>query len=450
MICIQTVRWIKYGIFYELREPLMTQKNRAITPSDLGRFGLNQSLDVEFYMRSPEGKAVTSAIMKEIVGLESLEDQAISKQQQAQLRRHKLLISLLIGFIEENAYAKNRHAHSQEEMNWILQQEHQKKQAEEDAQKNNQESAELIAEVMTICEAAIASIEPNINIKLADIQSIEEELALLIDAQPRIEARYNEYNDCLNEIDLTNVAAFHSQMKETEVQMSSYALITSKLLTEGKETEANEQQEKTYALRIKAEMINRLYKAHTQERHLFNRHAEPVRSLGEADFFIPKDKTLTLSAGKYHIHSHKKEWSALSQKERHEAQLTFQETSRDIMSMKMQLQLQRAQELSVNQQQKTALTAKRETLNQELQVLDKLLTKAQDTRLIFQQMLRPAPGFNQSNAVKQRQLIQQMGMAIRPNANPMSIQQLNAPQNTGTTAPSAAPSPFNITPTLKR
>lgn len=436
--------------FYKPRESSMTLKNQAITPGDLGRFGLNQSLDVDFYMRSPEGKAITSAIMKEVAELESIEDQAISKQQLAQLRRHKLLISLLIGFIEEKAHAKKRHAHTEEEMNWILQQEHQKKMEEEDAQKNNQESAELIAEAISICEAAIASIDPNINIKLADIQSIEEELALLFDAQPRIEARYEEYTHCLNEIDFTHVAALHSQMKETEVKMSSYALITSKLLTEGKETEANEQQEKTYALSMKAEMLDRLYKAHSQERHLFNRHAEPVRSLDEADFFIPKDKTLTFSAGKYHLHSHNKEWSALSQKERHEAQLTYREASRDIMSMKMQLQLQRTQELSVNQQKQNTLTAKRETLNQELQVLSKLLTKAQDTRLTFQQMLRPAPGINQSNVVKQRQLIQQMGMAIRPNANPMSIQQLIAPQNTGTTVPSTAPSPFNITPTLKR
>ena len=427
----------------------MAPTAQAITSIDLRRFGLNHSLDVELYMQSPEGKAVSNVIMKEIVALESIEHMVRSQEQHAQLRRHQLIISLLLSFIEEDAHAKQHNRHAQQDIDRILQQEHKKQQEDEEDQKKNLDTDELMEAALEICDAAIKSIEPERQNKLTAIQKVEEELASLTQALPTIEDRYDGYDAFLSEIDFDQVPHFKDQIEDIESQMSSYALITSKLLKEGKETEANQQQESTYALRMKAEMLNRLHNAHIQDRHLFNRQAERVHSLREADFLVPNDKTLTLYKGKYHLHPREKEWSALPQKERHEAQLAYRDTSKDIMSIKMQLQLQRTQALSLNQHKQTTLTERREGLQQELQVLNKLLTKAQDTRLTLQQTPRPTPGLNQSNAAQQRQLKQQMGMAIRPNGNPMAIQQLTSPQNTGSTAPAVTPTPFSITPTLK-
>lgn len=430
----------------------MTRTAQTFTSADLGRYGLNHSLDVELYMQSPAGKAISTLLMKEIAMLESIEQAAHTNEHLAQIKRHRLIISLFLGLIEEKAHAKQQHKHAQQEISRMLQQERDKEQEDEEEEllNKNREYAELIAEAMTICDAALESIEPELKHTHTDILHAEEELLSLGQTHQEIQSRYENYHDVLNEIDYNSEPHFKAQVKEIETQMSSYALITSKLLNEGKEIEAAQQQEKTYALRMKAEMLNRLHNARTQDRQLFNRQAERVHSLGEADFFIPKDKQLKLEAGQYHLYPRAKEWSALSQKERHDAQRAFRETSKDIMSMKMQLQLRRSQELSLNQQKQTALTVRRENLKQEQQVLNNLLTKVQDTRLTLQQMLRPTPGMNQSNVMKQRQLIQQLSMAIRPNGNPMAIQQLIAPQNTGSTAPTLAPSPFSTTPTLKR
>ncbi len=428
----------------------MTRAAQLITSADFGRFGLNPSLDVEQYMQSPEGKALTNVIMKEIADLESIELMVHSQEQHAQLRRHRLIISLLLGFIEEDAHAKRRNIDAQQDIDRMLQQEHKKEQEDEEEQNNNRDAEELMEAALEIYDAAIKSIEPQLQNKLTDIQKVEEELASLAQASPTIEARYDGYDALLNEIDFNQAPHFKAQAKDIEAQVSSsYALITAKLLNEGKETEANQQQESTYALRMKAEMLNRLHNAHIQEQHLFNRQAERVHSLEEADFFVPKDKTLTLDKGQYHLHPRATEWNALTQKERHEAQLAYRDTSKDIMSIKMQLQMQRTQALSLNQNQQTTLLERREALKQEVQILNKLLTKAQDTRLTLQQTPRLTPGLNQSNTVQQRQLKQQMGTAIRPNGNPMAISQLTSPQNTGTTASAVTPTPFSRTPTLK-
>jgi hypothetical protein len=427
----------------------MARSAQKTTSTDLGRFGLNHSLDVELYMKSPKGKAISSVIMKEISNLEAIEHRVRTQEQHVQLRRHRLIISLLLSFIEEDAHAKQRNIHAQEDIDRLLQQMHEKEHEDEDEQKKIHDTDELMEAALEIYDAAIKSIEPELQNKLTNIQEADEALALLVQALPTIEARYDGYDALLSEIDFDQAPHFKVQIKDIESQMSSYALITSKLLNEGKETEAYQQQETTYALRMKADMLNRLHNAHIQERHLFNRQAERVHSLGEADFFVPKDKTLTLDKGQYHLHPKEKEWSALTQKERQEAQLTYQNTSKDIMSIKMQLQLQRTQAVSLNQQKQTALIERREGLKQELQVLNQLLTKAQDTRLTLQQTPRSTPRLNQSNTAQQRELKQQMGMAIRPNANPMAMQQLTSPQNTGSTTPAVAPTPFCTTPKLK-
>lgn len=423
----------------------MTKAAQTITFADLSRFGLNQSRDVELYAKSPEGKATLSLIQKEIAALESIQDKARAQEKLIKLKRHRLIISLLLGFIEEKAHAKEHQKQTQQEMNRILD-EALKKEKEEEEEEAIRESSERLEELLEIYNVAIESIEPELENKQADILETDKQLASLEEIFSTIEARYDMYNNILFDVDFKEAPQFNAQVKDIETQLSSYAQITSKLLNEGKDVEANQQQEQTIALRLKAEMLNQLQDAQTQEKHLFNRKAEAVKSLGEADFFIPKDKTLTLAAGQYYLHPRTKNWATLSQKELHDAQQAYRESTKNIMSMKMQLQLQRTQELSHNQQKQAALITKRELFKQEAQVLNKLLTKAQDTRLTLEQMLRPTPGVPQSNAMQQRQLIQQMSMAIRPNGNPIAIQQLVSPQNTGSTTPSTTPTPFSTTP----
>lgn len=425
----------------------MARSTRAAKPEDFDRYGLKYSLDVELYMKTPEGQAVASIIQQEEAAIESIQHASRSQEKQAQLRRHRFLIALLLSFIEEKAHAKQKDSYVQEEIERILQQLYRKKQEESEELQQYDTHGDVIETALQIYDDAIKSIDADLQNKKIEIQDVEKDLVLLEQALPVIEARYDRFDAELNDVDFDQVPHMKTHIKDIQSKMTSYALITSRLLHEGKETEADEQQEKTYALSMKAEMLNRLHQAHIQERHLFNRQAERVYSLREADFFVPHNRILTLDKGQYYLHSHEKDWSVLSQTERHEAKQAYRDTFRDLMSIKMQLQLQRAQAIAHNQHQHTALVERREGLKQDMHVLGTLLTKVQDMRQTLQQIPRPTPGFNPSNLAQQRQLQQKMAMAIQPNANAMDIQQLIAPQNTGSTAPATAPTPFRTTPT---
>lgn len=428
----------------------MTKPAKKITLKDLSRFGLQHSTDVKLYLASPEGKAIIGMIENEISDLRATEAAVRTEQQRAQLRRHHMIIFLLIGMIEEkSAHAKKLHLHAQQEIDRMFDDERKRR---DEADEQILERVLIESHIDTINET-ISTLIPRITNSSTELQNTEDALALLLTEVHELEARFVTYFSSLDEVHYSDEKDDDAQVKTListiETQIDSYTKITAALLHEGKETDALQNQDRTYALRMKAEKLNQLHNARVEERHLYNHLAQRVHSLDEAVFFLPKDKTLTLEKGQFYLHSRSKEWTGLAPKERHEAQMAFRDTSRDIMSIKMQLQHQRAQALQHNQHQQTIKLERRDTLRQELQVLNTLLVKARDTHSNLQQRLQqtppqPRPGINPSHAAQQGQQKKNMAMGIRPNDNPMALQQLDSPKNTGATSPSTTPTPFDI------
>lgn len=407
---------------------------------DLTRFGLQHTQDVDFFLKSPEGKAITSLINQEITKIDALEAAEHTHQQNRQLRRHRLILGLLMLLIEEkHAHAKKHDKEIQQELNHLLRLKQQK-------EKEDIESLRLYEEVIVVIKENIHRLETTLSQE-------QETLSSLLATSEQTDTKYDTLLSTLDDIHFDDPSSFNEQSLALKPKIDSYTKITSKLINEGKTQEAETFQERIYALRMKADLLKQLELAHKENRTLYNKRAEPVPSLKDAAFYVSKDLALTLNKGQYYLHPRTQLWANMTQQAKETAQLTYRQSTNDIMSIKLQLQQQRIEYQNRNQTQQTITQTKCQTLQQELKTHQIILQKAQDTRTLalqpIPQIPRPLPDPTQSKAVQLRQQQMKMGLGIAPSGvNPLDIQQLKVPQNTPSL--NMRPTPFNMKPKLGR
>lgn len=369
----QVERW-----FARLEEAHSTKRTQL-----LSRFGLKNAQDVITFLNSPEGKSIIAIIGERLANMEAMND-AIHEQQNLSRRQHRHLILLLLGLMYN-------HKARSEKLNRGIQEQIDKKlhQHELDAQAADYDH--------TVYNETAQALEDILTSTLKDAEQLELELIALPEELLEIESRYQIYNkwltiESIEELSL-NPERIDAEMKEIELQLSSYAVILSALITEHKNTEAHETQTLTHALNLKSNLLNTMKIAHQQEKRLFNSKAEPVQSFAQADFIIPKDKTLTFEANQYYLHPKSTDFSKFSPQQRKEALDAYQLSRYDIMSIRMQVQLNRTQELALHASKKASLLARSEAMQQNIHLLTKQLSKV---RQIEQQPVnantpRPTP-----------------------------------------------------------
>lgn len=134
--------------------------------------------------------------------------------------------------------------------------------------------------------------------------------------------------------------------------------------------------------------------------------------MNQADFMIPKDKRLVLEKGHYYLLNLAEDFNVLTQAQKKLAQTTYEQTKTDIMTVKMQVQLNRAIENSQNHDKRKTATLKSEALQQEILLLAKQLTQLKSAVNVLQLSKRPTPQLTSllkkpPNSKNQHDIIQQ-------------------------------------------
>ncbi len=376
--------------FARLEAPHIKNNDAKLSNQFLGRFGLRNAHEVMLFLKTPIGKAISAMMKEQILDLEAIGTLERLKQQKIRLQR-RLIISLLLEMIyEKKAHAKQLNLEIQEDIDERL-----RSQKDEPKPIENPSSILINAQLSLYNEAheaAIEALDSSLAKRLTDCEALINDLSQLPEEESEIDSRYAGIDDYLSDttFEHADLNADHLQISinKVELDISSYAKILSALLEEGNQTEAHKTLQLTHSLHLKSEMLMRMKRAHQEERHFFNRHAMRVSSLSEADFMIPKDKTLALEGDKYYLYPRSKELSTLTPAQKNDAQLAYQHSIRDIMGMKMQVQLKRTQELALHQDKKATLSLKLDSLKQEINLVTTLLAQIQAARLTLQKKIQ--------------------------------------------------------------
>lgn len=334
-------------------------------PNALARFGLKNAPDVISFLNSPAGKATMAIVAEKLANMEDIRD-AVRVQQQTTHQHHRHLILLLLGLIYDSEIRA-------EKLNIDIQAQIDKNlhQHELDDQRSDDDQS--------IYNEAANSLEQVLNSTLKESEQLEFDLSALIEERLEIDLRYRIYDEHLDAESIKHLSLqpelIDIEINDLESKLSSYAIILTSLINEGKHTEAREAQTLTHALNLKSDLLNTMKMAHQQEKRFFNHKAESVQSFAEADFILAKDKALALEGNHYYLYPKGNDFSKFSLQQKHDAQNAYQLSRYDIMSIKMQIQLNRTQELSLHQTKKTELLARSEAMQQNIHLLTKQLAK---------------------------------------------------------------------------
>ncbi len=331
----------------------------------LGRFGIKNAQDVIVFLNSPKGKSIIAIIGEQLANMEAM-NESVHEQQSISRRQHRHLILLLLGLMyNHKARSEKLNRETQDQLDKKRHQYELDSQAADYDHAVYNETAEALEDILTGT--------------LKNAEQLEIELIALPEALLEIESRYQTYDkwlsiELIEELSL-NLDRIDVEIKDVELKLSSYAVILSALISENKNTEAHEIQTLTHALNLKSNLLNTMKIAHQQEKRFFNSKAEPVQSFAQADFIIPKNNTLTFEANQYYLHPRSTDFRALSPQQRKDALDAYQLSRYDIMSIRMQVQLNRTQELALHANKKSSLLARSEVMQQNIHLLTKQLSK---------------------------------------------------------------------------
>lgn len=349
------------------------------------RFGIKSTEDIINYLNSPAGQNAKAILEDYLDAIDALKQKNINFELKENARKHFMFILyLLLGLIhKKEALAKRLEEYYQEQAEESLKQE---QKISETKSSNIVENKILLTDYTAIEEALNERLEGI----LKEADSLEKELTKLNEEQQNIESRFSTYYEELNKEDLQllHPDALTKKMETVNVQLSSYANILSTLLNHGNETEIRQHMDLTNALHLKLAHLNALRLVQQEEKHLFNKNGEQVDSIDQADFIIPKDKTLKLEKGKFYLYSRSKEFIKLSAEQKDDAHNDYQLSLQQIMSIKMQLQLKHAKELSMHNEKKNNLIARSEIMQQQIHLLATQLSANQSNRSIFESKMK--------------------------------------------------------------
>ena len=304
-------------------------------------------------------------VAEQLANMEDIRD-AVRVQQQTTRRHHRHLILLLLGLI----YDRETRA---EQLNNVIQAQIDKNlhQHDLDDQRTDDDRS--------IYNETADSLEQVLNSTLKESEQLEFDLSALVEERLEIDSRYRIYDKYLDAESIKHLSLkpelIDIEINDVESKLSSYAIILSSLINEGKDTEAREARTLTHALNLKSDLLNTMKMAHQKEKRFFNYKAESVQSFAEADFIIAKDKSLALEGNHYYLYPKGNDFSKFSLQQKQDAQNAYQLSRYDIMGIKMQVQQNRTQELSLHQTKKNELLARSEAMQQNIHLLTKQLAK---------------------------------------------------------------------------
>jgi len=350
----------------------------VITTQLLARFGLKNAQEVIQFLKSHAGQSLITMINNELLEQEEISNSIQAQQEKKRLHRRHFLLLLLGLLYEQKAEAQQKNLATQEEI---------------DAKRHQQEKADHAKEEdSSLFEETAQALEAELTNTIQEAEQLENEMASLYEELLEIESRYQIYSKSLhyetNELDLSDL---DNTIANIKLEKNSYVTILSSLIHEGKETEANETFTITNALQLKMQQLESMKQAQLQEKHFLNQHAETVKTFDQADFILPKDKTLSREGNQYYLHPIKSNFNSFSPQQKHEAQAAYQQSKYDLMSIRMQLQLNRTEEMALHQNKRNALSARSENIQQNIHLLTKQIAKIRQVELVQSNTNTPTP-----------------------------------------------------------
>lgn len=363
--------------------------------NSLSRFGIKNAHSMMAFLDSPRGRIIKDMINEELA--KKFNDSRTTQMllQKRKKRLALILLAMQLALSEEKkAEAKQLNHEIQAQIERILKRNEEEFEQEEEQLKREEHHLEELE----LCEEAILTFENKIEDKSNELEQVDIALDKLPNEFDEINLRYNFFAEFLDDIN-SIVNDLSPDLEAIEDEMSSYAKIISSLLDDNKEAEAQQKILEKEALHHKAKMLSTIQTARKEGRVYYNRNAEPVNSPSEADFFIPKGKKLALDPkeGQFYLISQDKVLNQLDPTERKEALNAYRDSKDDIMSVRMQLELKRAQELTHHQSKQSTLTARQQILKQEIQQLRTMHANVQSKFMDLQKSLpntntpRPQP-----------------------------------------------------------
>lgn len=387
------------------------------------RFGIKSTADIIHYLNSPAGQNAKAILEDYLDAVDALKQKNINFELKEHARKHFMFILyLLLGLIhKKEALAKRLEEYYQEQAEESLKQELKQEQKTSETKGSDILENKLLLKDYTAIEEALNERLEGI---LKEAESLEKELTTLNEEQHNIDSRFSTYYEELDkeELHLLHPNALTKKMEDVNVQLSSYARILSTLLNQGNETEIRQHMDLTNALNLKLTLLNDLRLVQQEEKQLLNKNGEQVDSITQADFMIPKDKSLKLEKGQYYLYPRSKDFEKLSTEERDDARNDYQLSLQQIMSIKMQLQLKQSKELSIHNEKKNNLVARSEVMQQQIHLLATQLSENQSNRAIFENKMKQQP-----NLIRTPTLAPQNNEPARQIQSPPSVSSLQKP-----------------------
>jgi hypothetical protein len=419
---------------------------------DLGRFGLQCPAKLLVFLQSPKGRAMVGILTNKMTQIEALTDARNTKQQLMKIRRHRLILAILLRLIEEAEFkTKELNKHIQEQIEQMIND----MRSEESLERKVSSKAPTLTLVdIKLYDEIIHELQSSLTDAQAQYHDIVLELKQLDEALAAIDIRYQECEEFLAGI-FPQVASFASHqfahlIHLTESDATSYATVTSRLLNEGKNVEAQAHQNTTQTLQLKIEMLKQMHLAIDQQYTLYNRDGRRVDTFDQADLYVPRHLQLRQEDGKFYVYDSNKPFELLDNKEKEAALIPSIQNSKIVMmDVRMQLQIRRTNERAPHQERIVDLTQQQRALEQNVQALQHVLTKAKSTRDTMQPSLkqtpRPSPSTKKHASTQAHIASSKQTPQLQP-PTPQNPERRMTFEEAKAARKKMSPSPFQITP----
>ncbi len=345
----------------------------------LGRFGLKNAGDVIAFLNSPAGTTVKELIAEELAFIAAIENERRIEQQDAELRRRRLMAFLLLSLIaSKEAKAKRQHIIVQKRIDKLLQKgsvDLQQPSTYDTARTDiingyNAEINILNSELDTLKKEAVHIDELLLQIEVDFVelqqrhetyqQAIDNVEALIPDDfkhllfHPRLEPAHQERRNRL-------VEHFIQHMARLAEQVEQHPDIVSKLIAQDQEEQARQEMLRLNQLHIEKDFLSDIIDGCRGEKHFYNIEGTQIFDPEAICYALSPKQKLVCHDGQILLLNQNDDVSQMGSESRAIAAENFKNQQNDIKHIPALLKDNAAQELTLHHQTKENLLQQRET-----------------------------------------------------------------------------------------
>lgn len=348
---------------------------------NLSRFGLKNAQDVIEFLKSPGGEATLAEIGATLNHRKAIQEQQIIDRQAHDRLMHQLRALLFLWFIEGKTHAAHRLRDLIEKQNNKLLKDEAKLINSSTSRSEAEKRAEIGA-VIASYDKVIHTIDKKLELNATEEKELEALMDKLEHQGKQIEAKYNEYESEL--LQLENSPA-HENLSEPEIdsqiklissEMDKLTDIISQLLDTNDEDGARALLHKQNALNLKAATFYDMKAVHNSKKYYADAQGNAVGSFKDAHFILSKGETQELDQklikvdNKMFLLKPGQNWDSIKDntEAKNKARNDYKHSKQEFMSVKKVVQHHKMFELTIQKAQVND-TEKQITQNKNEQIL---------------------------------------------------------------------------------